>query len=518
MWQISFQNKKFHYHLQQYQHLMVRLHKAQNFSIFNINKQSIVMKRLREYLHVLMKNKIFCSFFEVNLSSKEKAIGIDSIKNKYISTSIKAFQSLFFIIPSLFFLPSDALSTILISVTMVSGTAWFSISLSTIKKKFEPFGIELTTDILQAFIMSLLILLFLGVVQLGKPFWGSFLPDGNILFFLQVVSYLLGVYSIACMIYWLYIGAIKYDLNDAMLAGQNEAAELYFKKSLSVLINASNQLKRSTNAAVSNYYTGLAFSHIFNFGLKTKGYVQVFEEQKIAAENIRKEPILSLEKSTKIIVLMTETFLEYCKNIHSQTAKEAHGTIVNEYLAMKQKKDSIQIRNIRIAIILESIATMLELQGETLFTKRLEIERKFLVKNVPKNLHMYEHKEIQQGYISSENHDELRVRKIGNMYYRTIKNTIDIQKNIREEEETILSIEEFKALWTQTANAQIYKTRYYIPYKEKIIELDIFKAANQGLILAEIETITVEKDIILPTWFGKEVTNNAKYKNKNLAR
>ena len=55
-----------------------------------------------------------------------------------------------------------------------------------------------------------------------------------------------------------------------MLTGQNEAAELFYKRSLSLLNRSAEYLRKGNRLEVSNYYVGIAFYEIFSFALSVK--------------------------------------------------------------------------------------------------------------------------------------------------------------------------------------------------------------------------------------------------------
>ncbi len=146
-----------------------------------------------------------------------------------------------------------------------------------------------------------------------------------------------------------------------------------------------------------------------------------------------------------------------------------------------------------------------------------EIERKFLVTELPKDLESYPHNEILQGYITiSDDGTEERVRKKGMHFFHTIKSGDGL---IRQESEKEISEKEFDELWIKTDGKRIYKTRYDIEHEGYIIELDVFCQDLQGLVVAEVEFSTEEHsfDFVPPKWFGNDITNNKGYKNRNLA-
>ena len=143
-----------------------------------------------------------------------------------------------------------------------------------------------------------------------------------------------------------------------------------------------------------------------------------------------------------------------------------------------------------------------------------EIERKFLIENIPDGLlDNIENKEINQYYINQE--PEVRIRQSDDKFYLTMKKGEGL---IREEFE--VEIGQIKPEDMQKLNKFdcIKKTRYFIPYDKFIIELDIYK--NIELMTAEVE-FTNEKDVksfIPPEWFNKELTGLPEFSNKNLAK
>lgn len=145
----------------------------------------------------------------------------------------------------------------------------------------------------------------------------------------------------------------------------------------------------------------------------------------------------------------------------------------------------------------------------------MEIERKFLIQTLPENLDIYPHKEIEQGYINRE--PVIRIRRSDDMYILTCKGQ---GLMVREEFELPLTKEAFEHMKPKTDGIFIEKTRYLIPYNEKLtIELDIFHGSLAPLVLAEVEFDSVDEadSFIPPVWFGKDVTNSSKYHNSNLS-
>ena len=86
-----------------------------------------------------LQTKVLMSFFEIDLTNSEKQIAIDSIINKYSVASKRAFYNCILGTFPILFLDTSIIVNVLIPITMVAGTAWFSISLASMKQKFETF-------------------------------------------------------------------------------------------------------------------------------------------------------------------------------------------------------------------------------------------------------------------------------------------------------------------------------------------------------------------------------------------
>jgi CYTH domain-containing protein len=156
--------------------------------------------------------------------------------------------------------------------------------------------------------------------------------------------------------------------------------------------------------------------------------------------------------------------------------------------------------------------------------KNVEIERKFLVrkKDLCLNLSKYNRSDISQGFIYIK--PAIRIRKIGDKYTLTIKTKppkeVKAKNDLaRTEYEIEIPKKCYNYLLKFCKGRIIKKTRYYIPHKQHVIELDIFKESLKGLIYAEIEFNSVKKaEKFKPLgWFYKEVTGIEKYKNTQLS-
>jgi CYTH domain-containing protein len=147
-----------------------------------------------------------------------------------------------------------------------------------------------------------------------------------------------------------------------------------------------------------------------------------------------------------------------------------------------------------------------------------EIERKFLVKELPLNLKDYESRPIEQGYLAvKRDGTQVRLRKAGSRHTLTVKRGRGLK---RQEWEIALIPEQFNELWPATEGRRLRKTRYDIPFGDRTIEVDVYNGRNQGLVVAEVEFDDETQCVNFepPDWFGKEVTGKSRYSNVKLAR
>lgn len=145
-----------------------------------------------------------------------------------------------------------------------------------------------------------------------------------------------------------------------------------------------------------------------------------------------------------------------------------------------------------------------------------EIERKFLLKELPNNYQSYSSHNIEQFYISLSN-PEFRVRKEDDTFYMTKKGEGDLS---RSEEETKINYSEYQELSNKKISRIIYKKRYLIPLNNDLVaELNIYEKDLMGLYLIEVEFPSVEdaNNFIKPDWFSLEVTNDKRFRNQYLA-
>lgn len=145
----------------------------------------------------------------------------------------------------------------------------------------------------------------------------------------------------------------------------------------------------------------------------------------------------------------------------------------------------------------------------------LEIERKFLVsaENLSK-IHLTDGEKISQGYLSTDIEKTVRVRIKKNRGFLSVKT-----KNIgivRGEFEYEIPLSDAEELLKLCEPKILSKIRYKIEYENHIWEVDIFEGKLSGLILAEVEINSPDEFVAIPSWAGKEVSDDPKFYNVNL--
>lgn len=144
-----------------------------------------------------------------------------------------------------------------------------------------------------------------------------------------------------------------------------------------------------------------------------------------------------------------------------------------------------------------------------------EIERRFLVENLPNEIkEKCVKSNIIQAYISSK--PTTRVRLMDNKAYITIKGKkINLSADEYEYEIPFEDAKEIISL----CSYKVEKIRYYYfsGSISDVWEVDVFKGENEGLIIAEREMKSEKEEIIIPDFCKKDVSDDFRYSNSNLA-
>ncbi len=146
----------------------------------------------------------------------------------------------------------------------------------------------------------------------------------------------------------------------------------------------------------------------------------------------------------------------------------------------------------------------------------IEVEHKFLLANDDWRKQVTRSVEYRQGYLTSEPTSSIRVRISDNHAWLNIKSaTIGTQRH--EFEYEIPLNDGYEIIDYLCRKPLIEKTRHFIDLGKHLWEIDEFKGANEGLIVAEIELGSAGEVFDKPSWLGAEVTHDLRYYNNNLA-
>lgn len=146
-----------------------------------------------------------------------------------------------------------------------------------------------------------------------------------------------------------------------------------------------------------------------------------------------------------------------------------------------------------------------------------EIERKFLVLDKSFMNEAKKSEPMIQAYLTKDPERTVRIRVQGKRAYITIKGKSDDKGLSRFEWEKDITIAEAEELLKLALPTTIIKTRYWVPYKGQLFEVDVFEGQHEGLVVAELELNTLDQKIKLPGWCGEEVTGKKEYYNSYLS-
>jgi CYTH domain-containing protein len=148
----------------------------------------------------------------------------------------------------------------------------------------------------------------------------------------------------------------------------------------------------------------------------------------------------------------------------------------------------------------------------------VEIERKYLIPEIPSDLAPERSRRIRQGYIATSDVAEVRIRAAGDDHTLTVKSRGGIA---RVEVELELSQDQFEDLWPLTEGRRLTKTRHEVPIQtQHVAEVDVYEDSLTGLAVAEVEfaDLAAAEAFTPPEWFGVEITTDVRYRNEALAR
>lgn len=143
-----------------------------------------------------------------------------------------------------------------------------------------------------------------------------------------------------------------------------------------------------------------------------------------------------------------------------------------------------------------------------------EIEHKYKVINSTYRDLASRKVEITQGYLDRNPAHTVRIRRMNDRCFITIKGVT--KGDTRAEYEYEIPSEDFVGLLQMCEGRILMKTRYYVEHNGYTWEVDEFHGDNAPCTIAEIELTHSHHEYPLPSFVGEEVTGNPAYYNSNL--
>ncbi len=320
-------------------------------------------------LEKLIRSKILGLFYKIELTNFERGMADEAVKRKYAPAVFTAICYSLLLVPALLTLDTEIVVSVLIPTTMVAGTAWFSVSLASMKKKFEDFGMELTTHLFVAFALSLTMLMLATSASLTSDLWLPLLPAWSEQTLVKAFASLFAICVVGKLLFSIFAGSLKYDVNDAMLTGQNETAERFFKQSLSLLYATSQQLRSGITLQVANYSLGLAFYEVFN-NIKDLHIEALVDAEKLLnqANKLIRQPAMDQKKADKIVLDLIDSFVESCSKSDEVRHHRSYKAIGFEVHCLRNNhKEEQEMVDTRTSIVFSEMSNLLERFGPGLF-------------------------------------------------------------------------------------------------------------------------------------------------------
>lgn len=147
-----------------------------------------------------------------------------------------------------------------------------------------------------------------------------------------------------------------------------------------------------------------------------------------------------------------------------------------------------------------------------------EIERKFLITDLPGSLELGPGQEVRQGYLAIDGPVEVRLRWTGPDAVITVKAGAGVS---RTEVELPVETADAEALWPHTDGRRVEKVRHRVALEGRLhADVDRYLGDLSGLCTAEVEfdEMAQSRSFEPPPWFGRELTGVRGWSNADLAR
>jgi CYTH domain-containing protein len=144
-----------------------------------------------------------------------------------------------------------------------------------------------------------------------------------------------------------------------------------------------------------------------------------------------------------------------------------------------------------------------------------EIERKFLVVGHQWRDEAVHRERLVDGLLATSEGRKVRVRLYATRASLAIKTARKGRARL-EFEYDIPRADAEQLIRTECGPNVLAKTRHRVPYEGFTWEVDVYEGLLDGVVLAEVEMATADQEPPLPTWVGREVTDEPEYRKQRL--
>lgn len=330
---------------------------------------------MRKFIEKHLIKTVFKDFYSADITPVEEKTATGGIKEIFTPVILRALFWAALGLPAVITLNANNVSLFLTPIAFVAGTAWFIISLSTIKYKFRNFSADITKNIFESFLTSLFLLLFIALIALNSSVvvTNVVLPV-NIMYLIKVMSAVLASIVAIRIVYLIVIGSIQYATNDAMLTGQRELMQEYYRRSLSFIYLVADLIRKEPDVKVTNYYISDAFSRIFNLARNyvKKAAKQNYEKKLVTIDDLNNKTLEVLANPEKNQEKIQQTFFSlltgFKKLLNPDNKAAQKINYINiEYKCLGKGNDSSRAIALRYATVFALIYEILQDEGEDVF-------------------------------------------------------------------------------------------------------------------------------------------------------
>ncbi len=330
---------------------------------------------MRKFIEKHLIQKVFKDFYSADITPVEKSTATGGIKEVFTPVILKALFWALLGLPAGITLNTTNVSLFLTPIAFIAGTAWFIISLSTIKNKFKNFSADITKNIFESFLISLFLMLFIALIALNSSLvTTNIVIPANLTYFVKVMSAILASIVAIRIVYLIVVGSIQYATNDAMLTGQRELMQEFYRRSLSFTYEVRDLIRKEPDPQVTNYFISDAFSRILNTAkyFVKKAAKKDYREKLHMIDRLNDKALTVLTGQVKDQIEVHGIFYSLLvgfKDLLNPNNKAAQkiNYIDIELRCLKEGKDNPRATSLRYGTVFGLIYEILQDEGEDIF-------------------------------------------------------------------------------------------------------------------------------------------------------